>query len=106
MCIRDRIKTIYIDGEKVDLSTKTIDDLIPAENIEGIEAVSYTHLDVYKRQTFINRQRAFPVWRSILLQGIHPVFPYRPQRVWKRLPEESYRESLMSLNSTSLLTIA
>ena len=54
----------------------------------------------------INRQRAFPVWRSILLQGIHPVFPYRPQRVGKRLPEESYRESLMSLNSTSLLTIA
>ena len=33
----DLIKTIYIDGEKVDLSTKTIDDLIPAENIEGIE---------------------------------------------------------------------
>ena len=33
----DLIKTVYIDGEKVDLGTKTIDDLIPAENIEGIE---------------------------------------------------------------------
>ena len=33
----DLIKTVYIDGEKVDLDTKTIDDLIPAENIEGIE---------------------------------------------------------------------
>ena len=33
----DLTKTIYIDGEKVDLGTKTIDDLIPAENIEGIE---------------------------------------------------------------------
>ena len=33
----DLTKTIYIDGEKVDLGTKTIDDLIPAENIESIE---------------------------------------------------------------------
>ena len=33
----DLAKTIYIDGERVDLGTKTIDDLIPAENIEGIE---------------------------------------------------------------------
>ena len=33
----DLIKTVYIDGEKVDLGTKTIDDLIPAENIESIE---------------------------------------------------------------------
>ena len=33
----DLTKTIYIDGEKVDLGTKTIDDLIPAENIERIE---------------------------------------------------------------------
>ena len=33
----DLIKTVYIDGEKVDLGAKTIDDLIPAENIEGIE---------------------------------------------------------------------
>ena len=32
----DLTKTIYIDGEKVDLGTKTIDDLIPAENIESI----------------------------------------------------------------------
>lgn len=35
--IFDSTKTIYIDGEKVDLGTRTIDDLIPAENIEGIE---------------------------------------------------------------------
>ncbi len=33
----DLTKTIYIDGEKVDLGTKTIDDLVPAENIESIE---------------------------------------------------------------------
>ena len=33
----DLIKTVYIDGEKVDFGTKTIDDLIPAENIECIE---------------------------------------------------------------------
>ena len=33
----DLAKTIYIDGDRVDLGTKTIDDLIPAENIEGIE---------------------------------------------------------------------
>ena len=33
----DLTKTIYIDGEKVDLGTKTIDDLIPADNIESIE---------------------------------------------------------------------
>ena len=51
MCIRDSIKTEVLSVEK---AAEKLVDLIGADVIvsvgRGISTVSYTHLDVYKRQ--------------------------------------------------------
>ena len=40
----------------------------------GARAVSYTHLDVYKRQILI-RGRAFSLWRSKMIEYAHRFSP-------------------------------
>ena len=43
MCIRDRVRVVRI------YNSPLADD-ITTQDVEGIKPVSYTHLDVYKRQ--------------------------------------------------------
>ena len=62
MCIRDSIKRGYLSLVAGDLEGAKIiaNDQLPEFAVvdlrlnqsNGLEAVSYTHLDVYKRQTF------------------------------------------------------
>ena len=55
MCIRDRAKVdgVVADGEDAEGVDFALDlyDADEVEIDESTEAVSYTHLDVYKRQT-------------------------------------------------------
>ena len=48
MCIRDRYKDNSL--EIVDDGRGMPVDIHPQEKVSGVEPVSYTHLDVYKRQ--------------------------------------------------------
>ena len=54
MCIRDRLKAFGVEVEARVMSAHRTPELAAqfADHAEkhGIEAVSYTHLDVYKRQ--------------------------------------------------------
>ena len=57
MCIRDStrdVPTLLLDeitgavlSERIELSAELLDELL---TLHGLTAVSYTHLDVYKRQ--------------------------------------------------------
>ena len=56
MCIRDRSNStrkkvnaaLFIDGENI--SSKKAEQIQKIANKQGVLVVSYTHLDVYKRQ--------------------------------------------------------
>ena len=43
-------KKLLAQGDQVTVVTSNVQGIQEHENSEGIEAVSYTHLDVYKRQ--------------------------------------------------------
>ena len=50
MCIRDRNKTDDIKVQRTEMVTKEIDLAQENEVFDPLDTVSYTHLDVYKRQ--------------------------------------------------------
>ena len=57
MCIRDRFATIEnklgklpIIAEDLGFLTDSVKQLLASTGFPGMKAVSYTHLDVYKRQ--------------------------------------------------------
>ena len=54
MCIRDRGGTslLIVVGVALD-TTRSLDSFMTMRNHKGFLAVSYTHLDVYKRQVWI-----------------------------------------------------
>ena len=56
MCIRDRTYPIQLDGEQVGAAEMSIEVLPSALSVLWPRSVSYTHLDVYKRQ-FTNMSR-------------------------------------------------
>ena len=50
MCIRDRLHLTVFDGERERCILSGIAKWYKPEDLLGKKAVSYTHLDVYKRQ--------------------------------------------------------
>ena len=60
MCIRDRYQAIRIElNHELDVLRDNLDDMIDLLNPGGrICTVSYTHLDVYKRQAHMRLTKA------------------------------------------------
>ena len=59
MCIRDRVKGI----------SGTVNNLLRYVLVSGLAAVSYTHLDVYKRQVDGGAGLVYPAGRRSWLMG-------------------------------------
>ena len=52
MCIRDRLKDNDMDADEIKFSPVNLAKLVDLVDAGTINSVSYTHLDVYKRQAF------------------------------------------------------